>query len=116
MRERTSCSNAALRLRCAFQKSSSGMRSTPCCHCASVMACFDRRMRSEYRVARHGFQRAGEIDTAVHDAAHALEHEECRVALIHVPDRGLEPHRGESARSADAKHDLLFDARALVAA
>ena len=48
--------------------------------------------------------------------AHALQHQERGVALVDVPDGGLELQRLERAHAADAEHDFLLDAGGAVAA
>ncbi len=45
-----------------------------------------------------------------HAAAEALELQEGRVPLVHVPDRRLDAQRLEGARAADAEHELLGEA------
>ncbi len=51
-----------------------------------------------------------------HEDAHLLERQKGRVAFVHVEDGGLEAQRLERAHAADAQHDLLPDARIVIAA
>ena len=50
-----------------------------------------------------------------HQDPNALQREECRVPLIHVIYRGLQPQQLQRAETADAQHDLLADALVLIA-
>ena len=76
----------------------------------------NRRMRGENGVRRDRFQRGIERQSALHLGAHPLQDEECRMPLVHVPSGRLESDRMQRAHTADAEHDLLLDASALVSA
>jgi hypothetical protein len=57
--------------------------------------------------------RAGHLEAhppAVHQAAHALQGQERRVALVHVAHRRLHPDRGQQAHAAHSEQELLADA------
>ena len=74
------------------------------------------RMRGEHRARGDCFERAFERQAACGQHADAFEHEERRMAFIHVPHRWREIQRSECAYAADAEHDLLLDAGLPIAA
>ena len=75
------------------------------------------RVSSEDVAGAGGFQRfvEGELVLA-HVDADLFQREERGMALIHVEDGGLQTHGFERAHAADAEHDLLADARVVIAA
>ena len=68
----------------------------------------DRRVRREDRVPRHGLEGFGDGETEVlAESPQSLQGEERHVALVQMPDAGLDPERLEGAHAADAEKDLL---------
>ena len=53
---------------------------------------------------------------ALDEQPDALDREESRVAFVHVEDGGLVAERLKRAHAADAEHDLLANARIVIAA
>ena len=78
-----------------------------------VVARRHRRVRREHGARRDRLERRVEIQALLSISARMRSSTEERgVALVHVPDRRLEPSACERAHAADAEHDLLLDARA----
>ena len=81
-----------------------------------VVAGGDGRVRREDVRGAVGLGRDVEGDAAVaHDPADALDREERRVPFVHVTDGGREAQGLEGVEPADAEHDLLADAKLLIA-
>ena len=82
-----------------------------------VVARGHRRVRGEQRIGADGPQRGVERQPlSSHQLADALELQEGRVPLVHVPDGRLDAQRAQRAHAADAQHELLRDAHLHVAA
>src|SRR5262245_53935733 len=65
----------------------------------------------------HGLAGGGEVVALfLNQDANALQPREGRVPFVHVHDRRLATEGPQSADTADAEHDLLLDARVLIAA
>ena len=67
-------------------------------------------------VPLHRRERLGQAVAHPHALAGPLEGEEGHVALVHVPDRGVDPERAQGAHAADPVHDLLAQAHLAPAA
>ena len=65
------------------------------------------RVRGEDRRRPDLLDRLVAADAGDEQLAHALEHEERGVALVHVEDRRLEPERPQRAHAADPEDELL---------
>ena len=79
----------------------------PCRHCSVC---------GEHRVPGDSFKRACKIQALLAQQPDALEHEEGRVAFVHVPYRRLVTHRSKRTHAADAQHDFLLEAHGAIAA
>ena len=67
-----------------------------------------RGVGGEDGVAAHVlFRRLVEAVARAHPLAHALQAQEGHVALVHVPDRGVDAQGVEGAHAAHPQHDLL---------
>ena len=80
-----------------------------------VMPRRHRRVGGEHGVHRDRLQRSVEGEATGGQLAHALEHQEGRMALVDVPDGGRDTQRAQCAHAADAEHDFLLDAGGAVA-
>ena len=81
-----------------------------------VMARRYRRVGREHGVGSDRFEGRVESQSLGDQQAHALEHQECRVALVDVPGGRFQSEFHERPHAADAEHDFLFYARGPVAA
>ena len=66
-----------------------------------------RRVGGEDGGGLHRGERLGQAVARLHPLARALEREERDVALVHVPDGGVDAERAQRAHAAGAEHDLL---------
>ena len=66
-----------------------------------------RGVGGEHAVLGHRLQGRRQSVPVAHPLARALEAEEGHVALVHVPDRGMDAEGVEGAHAADPEHDLL---------
>ncbi len=80
-----------------------------------VVARGHRGVRGEDGVGCHRLERRARVQALLHVLAHALEHQERRVALVDVPHGGTQAHRAQRPHPAHAEHDLLLDARGAIA-
>jgi len=81
-----------------------------------VMARGYRRVGREHRVGGHRLERGVESQALSDQYAHALENQECRVALVDMPGGRLQSQFHQRTHAADAEHDFLLEARGAVAA
>ena len=68
-----------------------------------------RGVRREDRRALHRGERLVQAVAHAHPLARPLEREEGHVALVHVPDRGVDAERAQRAHAADPVDDLLAE-------
>ena len=82
-----------------------------------IVAGGDRRVRGEDAVGRRDLARDLEVDIQpVDQLAAALQPQERGVALVHVPDTGVNAQRPQRPHAANAQHDLLRDTHLVIAA
>ena len=76
----------------------------------------DRCVRGEHRCSPHFGQGGLEALTLLDQLAHPLEHDECGMALVEMPDHRVGAQSSECPHAADSKNDLLLDTSLGVAA
>ena len=81
-----------------------------------VVAGRHRRVRREDGRAPHFGERVFPGLARREEVAHALQHDERRVAFVQVPHGRLQAERAQREHAAEAEHDFLLQARVLAAA
>ncbi|OPZ63569.1 MAG: hypothetical protein BWY83_03377 [bacterium ADurb.Bin478] len=76
-----------------------------------------RRVAGEQIARTRGLLRFGKVHPSfLHQGARTLQRHKGGVSFVHMADTGTDAQLFQGTQSADAEHDLLFDAHVVVAA